>query len=103
MFDQYSCRWACLNCRKAFKLYSAHEFNWAHPNREVKCPECGNAMVDVGRDYRVPKKGNKNKWKVLEALVDKGFGFHTCGCGGDLGFIPRTFAETKRTYTKAKR
>ncbi|ANF51524.1 hypothetical protein A0O34_13865 [Chryseobacterium glaciei] len=57
-------------------------------NRDIKCPECGNLMADLGRDFKAPKKTAIKEWKIVEGLFKLGKRFHTCGCDG-IGYIPQ--------------
>ena len=94
-YDQYSCRWACFDCQKAFKGYSAHEMPWGtHKDLTKICPDCGHDMVDLGQDFKPPKKNAKNQWKKIKLLYNKGITFHSCGCNGP-GYRPKTYSEAK--------
>jgi len=57
-------------------------------NRPIKCPECGNLMADLGREFKPPKKTAVKEWKIVEGLYRTGKIFHTCGCDG-IGYIPK--------------
>lgn len=56
----YKYPYACFNCRKTFKQTSA----WDTPakqrvlEREIKCPQCGILMHNMGHDFKVPKQNN---------------------------------------------
>lgn len=91
---RYACRWACFNCRKAFKGHAVGQLGHVHGD-ELKCPECGQIMTDMGQDFKPPRRDAKNQWKKLVLLVNKGVTFHSCGCTGP-GPRPRTLSEAKR-------
>lgn len=57
-------------------------------SRQIKCPECGNLMADLGRDFKAPKKTAVKEWKIVEGLFKIGRCFHSCGCDG-IGYIPQ--------------
>ena len=61
-------------------------------NRSIKCPECGNLMADLGRDFKAPKKTAIKEWKIVEGLYKTGKVFHTCGCDG-IGYIPQNLKD----------
>ncbi len=76
---QYSCRWACFDCRKAFKASSAWEMGIKHGETRL-CPECGCVMWDLGQDFSPPRQEAKKKWKVIKAMAESGWTAHSCGC-----------------------
>ncbi|KPE49861.1 hypothetical protein AOB46_18035 [Chryseobacterium indologenes] len=57
-------------------------------SRSVKCPECGNIMTDLGREFKAPKKTAVKEWEIIEGLFRTGKIFYTCGCYG-IGYIPK--------------
>ena len=59
--------WVCFRCRKMFKKSA----------RECVCPQCANAMVEMGAYFEPPKQSSKRMWELLEALALTGFRFHT--------------------------
>jgi hypothetical protein len=61
-------------------------------NREIKCPECGGYMVDLGYDFRSPKKTAVKEWAIIEGLYTIGKSFYSCGCNGP-GYIPKEPAD----------
>jgi hypothetical protein len=100
MHNGYKNRYVCTDCRVSFKRPEHRRTpTWVEfPDKnDWPCPNCNKLMVNVGRDYRVPKRGNKNQWKKLKVLVAKGWLFHSCGCGGP-GYRPRTYAEAKHGF-----
>ncbi|MCC9604219.1 hypothetical protein LOC67_27005 [Stieleria sp. JC731] len=57
-----------------------------------KCPNCGNPMADLGRDWRPPRRADVKAWRALAGVYALGHAFHSCGCDGP-GFIPSTPSE----------
>ncbi len=57
-------------------------------SREIKCPECGNLMADLGKDFKAPKKTAVKEWEITEGLFRIGKCFYSCGCNG-IGYIPQ--------------
>ncbi len=99
----YKSHYACFNCKKGFKrrlLIDITE-NKKAKSKEFNCPQCGQLMVNVGKDCEVPKKSQKQKWKVLKVLSDLGIGYHSCGCSGP-GYIPKELDELKVYLEKNK-
>lgn len=109
----YKSHYVCFKCRKSFKqvdfydIYSRISKNndisflskkegnngklkllEELENRSVKCPECGNLMADLGREFKAPKKTAVKKWNIIEGLYRIGKVFHTCGCYG-IGYVPQ--------------
>lgn len=46
----------------------------------------------MGLDFSAPKKKDKEHWKVVEILHQKGITFHSCGCSGP-GYRPTKLRE----------
>jgi hypothetical protein len=68
------------------------DFDKNYTDREIKCPECGYYMADLGLDYKSPKKTAIKEWKIIEGLYVIGKSFHNCGCNG-IGFIPKNHKD----------
>jgi hypothetical protein len=51
-------------------------------------------MIDLGYDFRVPRRADTNQWRKVALLVENGIRFRSCGCCGP-GYRPRTLAEAK--------
>jgi hypothetical protein len=45
-------------------------------------------LVDVGLDFKAPPSHNLKQWEKVRILVQNGYTFHSCGCGG-AGKRPR--------------
>jgi hypothetical protein len=41
------------------------------------CPQCANAMIEMGAYFEPPRQSNQRLWELLEALAMTGFRFHT--------------------------
>ena len=94
-FHTYRDHFACFRCRKAFKQWqweSGRETYWKtgsrlrYAPRVFTCPECSDTMVNMGLDFRAPKKDEREAWQILEALYAQGYTFGNCGCGS--GYSP---------------
>jgi hypothetical protein len=80
---------ACLDCRHTAK----------HPQAPLygpgpHCPHCRVEMVDLGRDFRAPRKAATAQWEKVRRLVTAGLRFDSCGCSGP-GYRPRTLSDVK--------
>ncbi|MES2731597.1 MAG: hypothetical protein V4714_07610 [Bacteroidota bacterium] len=60
--------------------------------KQVKCPDCGNQMANLGRDLRLPKRDKKEEWLAIEYLKNNNFNFFSCGCTG-IGVVPQNLQE----------
>lgn len=59
-------------------------------------------MIDAGYDLAVPRRRDTRGWRALEAVLQAGLTFHSCGCDGP-GFRPRTPAEVRERRSAAAR
>jgi hypothetical protein len=59
-------------------------------------------MIDLGRDFKAPRRADKNQWRKVELLAKNGITFESCGCTGP-GYRPRTLAEAKMDVVVAGR
>lgn len=85
-FKNYKSHYVCFECIKVMKLWD---------NESLRCPQCRESMVDMGRDFHAPRKNNNNQWKKLKLLHQQGIHFgNTCGCDGP-GPRPKTYADAK--------
>lgn len=89
----YKDHFACFECRKAFKrrlLWDVNRDKVINKEEELpaKCPECGQLMANMGKDFEAPKKQDIKSWKHIQLLYEVGITFHSCGCTGP-GYIPR--------------
>ena len=63
-------------------------------------------MVDVGLDFKAPRRADRKQWEKARQLVVAGVRFHSCGCNGP-GPRPATlrevpaFLEARRLQTEA--
>jgi hypothetical protein len=110
-WHNYRDHFACFDCRKAFKYWQWAEtdevrFNrkqkLRHVPREIVCPECSQPMVDMGLDFKAPRKTLTEAWEIMRSLYNSGFTFHSCGwC---VGFTPpRTLREVPEWIEQHRR
>jgi hypothetical protein len=76
---------ACLPCRHTAKFPCGVD---------PRCPRCETPMVDLGRDFKAPRRADTGQWAKVSRLVEAGIGFDSCGCSGP-GYRPRTLADAK--------
>lgn len=81
-------------CRKPINTLTDKEatmltnINQNYKDREIKCPQCGSYMADMGLDFKSPKKTAVQEWAIIQGLYTIGKCFYSCGCNG-IGFIPQ--------------
>lgn len=85
----YKTHWVCFDCRVTFKQPSPRFSNY-----RARCPRCSREMVDLGHDFKPPRKHEERQWQKLDLLRKMGITFHSCGCEGP-GPRPGTLAEAK--------
>lgn len=76
----YKQHMACFKCRIALKAVTV-------------CPQCRQPMVEMGLDFKAPKRRDVKQWKKVEVLYQNGITFHSCGCG--CGYRPKQLNEVK--------
>ena len=106
----YKEHYACFSCRKMFRQPMRHEM--AHPigreeKRIVACPQCGQTMSNLGKDFKAPRQSDVKQWQKVQDLYANGYSFGSCGCVGP-GPRPATLKEVKpflaeRNLLKAER
>lgn len=84
---QYRTHYTCLPCRHTAKFEPAYE-------GAPVCPFCRNPMVNMGRDFKPPRKGNASQWEKIRRLAATGIFFDSCGCTGP-GPRPHTLSDAK--------
>ena len=95
----YLMQFACFDCRKAFKQPAA--FPKRIPEERHICPQCGAEMVEMGRNFRAPKRDDLEQWKKVEALVRAGFSFHSVN-SYRTGRYPERLSEVDSFVEKAR-
>ncbi len=102
--SNYKEHFACFECRKTFKrrrLWDIDREKVLKQEEELpaKCPECGQLMADMGKDFEAPKKKDLKTWNHIQSLYEVGITFHSCGCIGP-GYIPRDKASLLQLLNK---
>jgi hypothetical protein len=84
LFGRHRKHFACFKCRKAFKQSDLpkQEYKLGKKGRidkinvknrtEMKCPQCGKKMNNMGNSFRAPKQNDVKQWKVVETLYKLG-------------------------------
>ena len=57
---------ACFDCRKSWKISE---------ESTATCPQCGGALLWMGRAFKAPKMSDIEQWKKVELLWGAGFRF----------------------------
>jgi len=84
----YKTSYVCLPCRHVAQY---------QPDVSPRCPHCSAAMRDVGHDFQAPKKQDDSGWRAVQATLDAGLDYHSCGCEGP-GPRPREHGEANRWF-----
>jgi hypothetical protein len=110
-WHNYRDHFACFACRKAFKYWQweacdettfRRKQRLQHVPREIICPDCSKPMIDMGLDFKAPRKKDVEAWKILDLIAQNGFTFHGCGCY--VGFKPpRALREVPDWIEKHRR
>jgi DNA-directed RNA polymerase subunit RPC12/RpoP len=57
---------ACFDCRKSWKVGA---------DSGATCPQCGSALHEMGRSFKIPKKSDTEQWAKVQSLWEAGFRF----------------------------
>lgn len=94
LVDLHQQHFACFVCRKAFKQPDSEETVVGDEKKQPRpfpCPECGQLMALMGRDFEAPPRRDCIGWIVAELLQRFGVIFEPGICGP--GFRPRRLRE----------
>jgi DNA-directed RNA polymerase subunit RPC12/RpoP len=98
----YLSHYACFNCRKSFKQDPLNE------SLPHTCAECSAELHDMGRNFRPPRKSDKNAWEVARRLYGAGFRFFGSGSHSDpdlptaLREVEQFIADNPNHYLRIK-
>ena len=70
---EYSMSFVCFECKTSNMRY----FDTApcdYP-RTSSCPVCSGTTINLGRNFKPPKKSDSAQWKKIKFLVENGFVF----------------------------
>ncbi len=67
----YKEHFACFRCRKmhrkqAYRELSIYSRPATYDDYQANCPECGERMQNMGREFQPPKQGQLKQWRELE-------------------------------------
>jgi hypothetical protein len=73
----YKNHFACFRCRKAFKRRWPSDCGREElpDGRPFPCPECGEAMKDMGIDFKAPPRRARRQWIKVAVLFSFGVRF----------------------------
>jgi hypothetical protein len=54
-------------------------------------------MANMGHDFKAPKQSDVKQWKKVEWLYNRGFAYHSCGCGGP-GYRPTKLNQVEEFF-----
>lgn len=100
-FHTYKNTYVCFACRTGFKRVREEDLlpEYVHLDKQAKCPGCGLAAVNLGKDLKIPRKSQTEQWAAIEYLFNNCFNFFTCGCDG-IGTVPQSLAEAYELVEK---
>ena len=100
----YAMSFACFQCRTAHKRHID-----ATPSdypRSMECPVCKEPAINLGRNFKAPKKSELAQWKKIKFLVDHGFIFQKIRLeknSYESVPYPKTLTEAKEFVVKYKK
>ena len=100
---EYAMSFVCLKCKTSNKRH----FNVPpcdYPET-MTCPICKEESINLGRNFKAPRKNDLAQWKKIEYLIDHGFYFQKVRpdrSSSDSIPYPRTLAEAKVFVVKYK-
>lgn len=98
----YKDHYACFDCQKTFKRRLWIDIKKGSKADTIAiCPQCGEKMASMGRDFESPKQKDDKAWQHLKNLYEVGITFHSCGCTGP-GYIPRDHDAILAYFEKIK-
>ncbi len=90
--------YVCLKCRKSFKLEPRA------PSEPLvsKCPDCGRKLLNMGPDFKPPRRYNKHQWRKVDMLAKCGLTFYASGFSPGPHNI-KTLADAKGLVREYRR
>ena len=67
---EYFVSYACFSCRVSFKKAQAE-------SKLHTCPNCRNALAEMGRSFKAPRKTATKQWSKVQRLWEAGYRFPT--------------------------
>ena len=99
----YTMAFACVACRTSNKRHFIGP-PCDYPS-SIECPVCKSEAVNLGRNFKAPRKNDASQWKKVEYLIEHGFFFQKIRpIKGSYESIPypKTLAEAKVFVVKYK-
>lgn len=90
----YKTHFICIPCRKHWKGGGDGMRMEMH---SLHCPHCGANGIDMGKDFKAPRRDDERQWRKLALLVERGLLFRSCGCDGP-GPRPGTLSDAKSLF-----
>jgi hypothetical protein len=101
---EYALSYACFTCRTSNMRH--FELEPCRYPKSINCPVCNDLAIDLGRNFKPPKKSDIAQWKKVEFLVEHGFLFQKIRPikdSFDSVPYPDTFAQAKDFVVTYKR
>lgn len=107
----YNLHYACFVCRKMFNKAS-YLRRFDKSKNGFDCPDCGEAMSNMSKDFKPPRRHNIKQWRKCELLFNRGYRWEHSAyyrrvppTGWSIGyFVQETVSDgpTARTLREAK-
>jgi len=99
---EYAMSFACFGCQKSFKRH--YDLPPCDYPDQMTCPECGESSVNLGRNFKAPKKSDCSQWAKVKFLVDHGFVFQKIRINeSETVPYPESLSEAKEFVVKYKK
>lgn len=100
----YSMAFVCFTCKTSnMRHYDVLPCDYP---RTSKCPVCENDTINLGRNFKPPKKTDSSQWAKVKYLVDHGFVFQKVRLernSYESVPYPKTLSEAKEFVIKYRK
>jgi hypothetical protein len=101
---EYAMSFVCFECKTSTMRY--YNVSPAEYPKSSDCPVCGNVTINLGRNFKPPKKSDSAQWKKVKFLVDNGFVFQKIRVERNSMHsipYPETLSEAKEFVVKYRK
>jgi DNA-directed RNA polymerase subunit RPC12/RpoP len=79
-YHSYNLHYACFDCRKMFNQapwVRRIDRSKARSEITVPCPQCGQPMRNMGKEFKPPRRNNVQQWRKIKLLYHRGYRWET--------------------------